>query len=80
MDLSKCLSSGPDDPRIQMRPICSHIGARPSGLLMLQGRVVHAYRLRLQPLVCSTGFRLPDGDADPMGTGLQIKRQEIWSV
>jgi hypothetical protein len=63
-----------------MRPTCIHIGALPSGLLTLQGRAVHAFRLRLQPLFCSTGFRLPDGDAHPMGTGLQIKRQEVWSV
>ena len=48
-----------------MRPICSHIGALPSHLLALQGRVLHAIRLRLQPFACSTE--------------LQSNLQEIWT-
>jgi len=41
---------------------------------------MHPSRSRLQSFVCSTGFRLPDGDAGPMAPELQIKRQAICSV
>ena len=71
---------GPDDPRIQMSPTCSHIGARPGALLTPQGRVVHADRLRLQPFICSMEFRPPYGDPDPMATGLQSNLREIWTA